>query len=175
MEDIFKSLRDMEWDFEKIKSESTNKFNFVTYGADNPMFGLKGEHHPSSRWHKTMATKEYYTSKKVKTLESWMNANERKKLHSEKMKERWQSGKITTEIARKNGQHGLKGKDIHNTIDIEYKGVIYYGWRELQEKTNVTKHLYKKYYLNGVDPESRIGCNGPNNINMNIIEKEVSV
>jgi len=54
--------------------------------------------------------------------------------------------------------------------------VLYYGWRELQDKTKVTKHLYKKYYLNGIDPEPRIGCDGPNtNINMNKIEKEVSV
>jgi len=86
------------------------------------------------------------------------------------MKERWKSGKLTPEIVRKNGQHGLKGKDIHNTIDIEYKGVIYYGWRELKEKTKVTKHLYNKYYLNGIDPESRIGSNGPNPNNMNFLK-----
>ena len=54
--------------------------------------------------------------------------------------------------------------------------MLYYGWRELQETTNVTKHLYKKYYLKGIDPESRIGCNGPNpNINMKKLDKEVSV
>jgi hypothetical protein len=77
------------------------------------------------------------------------------------MKERWKSGKITKETARKNGQHGMKGKDAHNSIAIEYKGVLYYGWRELQENTKVTKHLYKKYYLKGIDPEPRIGSDGP--------------
>ena len=60
-----------------------------------------------------------------------------------------------------NGHHGLTGKDIHNTLDIEYKGVIYYGYRELKESTGVSKHLYNKYYLKGLDPEQRIGKNGP--------------
>lgn len=44
---------------------------------------------------------------------------------------------------------------------LENNGKIYYGWRELQETTGVTKHLYNKYYLNGIDPEKRIGANGP--------------
>lgn len=29
------------------------------------------------------------------------------------------------------------------------------------EKTKVSKHLYNKYYLNGIDPEFRIGTDGP--------------
>lgn len=170
MEDIFEGLRNLKIDFEEIKKLSSGRSNFVTYGKDNPMFGLKGENHPSSKWHKETATEDYYSNKREKVLESWMNDEERRKQHSEKMKERWKSGKLTPEIARKNGQHGLKGKDIHNTIDIEYKGVIYYGWRELKEKTKVTKHLYNKYYLNGIDPESRIGSNGPNPNNMNFLK-----
>jgi hypothetical protein len=156
-EDIFESLRNFEFDLNSHRVPWGSGF----FGKLNCMYGLKGENHPSYWWHKNEATKEYYENKRKSVLESWMNNSERKKQHSEKMKERWKSGKITPEIARKNGQHGLKGKDIHNTIDIEYKGVLYYGWRELKEKTGVTKHLYKKYYLNGVDPEPRIGCDGP--------------
>lgn len=174
MDDIFKSLCEMKWNFEEFKINSTHN-NFVTYGSNNPMFGLKGENHPSSKWHKSEATKEYYDEKRIKVLEGWMNNEERRKQYSEKMKERWNTGKLNAEKSRKNGQHGLKGKDIHNTIDIEYKGVLYYGWRELQDKTKVTKHLYKKYYLNGLDPEPRIGSDGPNpNKQNNFFEKEVS-
>ena len=169
-EDIFESLKNFKCDI---------KFDTVPWGSSLPgkanhMYGLNGENHPSHWWHKEEATKEYYENKRKKVLESWMNNEQRKKQHSEKMKERWKSGTLTSEIARKNGQHGLKGKEIHNTLDIEYKGVLYYGWRELQEKTKVTKHLYKKYYLNGIDPEPRIGCDGPNNINMKKFDKEVS-
>lgn len=60
-----------------------------------------------------------------------------------------------------NGRHGMKGKEIHNTLELEYKGEIYYGYRELKEATGVTKHLYRKYYLKGIDPEFRIDTNGP--------------
>jgi hypothetical protein len=180
MEDILlKSLREIEWSdeiLEEIKQNST-RIAFVSYGSDNPMFGLKGENHPSHHWHKNFATKEYYENKRESVLDSWMNADERRKQHSEKMKSRWQSGKITPETARKNGQHGMKGKDIHNTLDIEYKGVVYYGWRELKEATGVSKALYKKYYLNGIDPETRIGTNGPKpkTTVMKHLKKEVSV
>jgi len=48
-----------------------------------------------------------------------------------------------------------------NSIKIEYKGSIYLGWKNLLEQTNISKHLYKKYYLNGQDPELRIGADGP--------------
>lgn len=44
---------------------------------------------------------------------------------------------------------------------IEYDGVIYYGWRDLLEKTKVTKHLYRKYYLKGINPLDRKGVSGP--------------
>jgi hypothetical protein len=157
-DEIFESLKTFKFD---LKEHNITSSKLVLFGESNFMYGLKGENHPSYWWHKNEATKEYYDNKAKSVKESWMNNDERKKQHSENMKERWSSGKITTEIARKNGQHGLKGKDIHNTIKIEYKGNFYYGWRDLLEKTKVTKHLYKKYYLNNIDPEPRIGCDGP--------------
>jgi len=97
----------------------------------------------------------------VRVKKQWRNDDERKKHHAEQMKQKWKSGLLNTEISRKNGKHGLKGNKAHNSIALEYKGVVYYGWRELEENTKVTKHLYKKYYLNGLDPEPRIGCDGP--------------
>lgn len=48
-------------------------------------------------------------------------------------------------------------------IDIEYLGKIYRGWQNLFDETGVTKHLYKKYYLNGIDPLLRKGASGPAN------------
>lgn len=157
IDSIFESLKTFEFDLNAHRVPWGAGFS----GERNFMYGLKGENHPAYWWHKNEATKEYYENKNESVKENWMNDVERKKQHSEKMKDRWRTGKITSEISRKNGQHGLMGKDIHNTIEIEYKGVIHYGWRELLEKTKVTKHLYKKYYLNGIDPESRIGCDGP--------------
>jgi translation initiation factor 1 (eIF-1/SUI1) len=45
--------------------------------------------------------------------------------------------------------------------ELEYNGKVYFGWNSLQKETGVTKHLYNKYYLNGIDPTLRIGTNGP--------------
>lgn len=156
-EDIFETLKNFDFDLGAHRVSWGSSFS----GEKNHMYGLKGENHPSYWWHKNIATEEYYEKIKKGVSESWMNNDERRKQHSEKMKERWESGKITKETARKNGQHGMKGKDAHNSIAIEYKGVLYYGWRELQENTKVTKHLYRKYYLNGMDPEPRIDSDGP--------------
>ena len=152
---IFESLKDFAGEYEKIPWGSSTK------GEGNLMYGLKGENHPASSWLKNKATPDYFLRRNKGVMESWMNDEERRKQHSDKMKERWASGKITADIARKNGNHGLIGKEIHNTKPIEYKGKTYYGWRELMEGTGVTKHLYNKYYLKGIDPESRIGANGP--------------
>jgi len=128
------------------------------------------EHHPSK------TDKDYNKKRSKSTTESWMGANERRNKHSEDMKKKWADGSFFKEMSKRNGNHGLKGKDIHNTLDIEYKGVVYYGWNELKEKTKVSKHLYKKYYLNGLDPEPRIGSDGPVPHNFSTINsKEGSV
>jgi hypothetical protein len=50
---------------------------------------------------------------------------------------------------------------ITRDLTIEYYGNWYESFRHLQEITGCSKALYKKYYLNGIDPRSRIGKNGP--------------
>jgi hypothetical protein len=42
---------------------------------------------------------------------------------------------------------------------IEYKGIEYKGYADLLSNTGVTRHLYLKFYLNGIDPEPYIGNN----------------
>ena len=112
-------------------------------------------------WHKTRPD-SWLEGMRVSGLKQWKDNDARRKSHSIKMKETWEKNrKFMTESARQNGRHGLSGKDIHNTLDIEYKGVIYYGYKDLMENTAVSKHLYNKYYLNGIDPEPRIGKDGP--------------
>ena len=46
---------------------------------------------------------------------------------------------------------------IKRTEIIKYLDGIYFGWDDLKEKTGVTKFLYRKYYINGIDPVPRIG------------------
>lgn len=64
------------------------------------------------------------------------------------------------EFSELQSKKALQWKEKH-AIRLEYKGIVYLGWNELLEKTGVSKHLYKKYYLNGIDPEPRIGKDGP--------------
>lgn len=155
MDEIWESLRTFECKVEPIP------WGGGFPGKANHMYGLRGENHPASAWLKNEATPDYFDRRNKGVLESWMNDDDRRKQHSAKMKERWASGKITAETARKNGDHGMKGKDVHNSKVIEYKGTTYYGWRELKDATGVSKHLYNKYYVNGIDPEPKIGMDGP--------------
>lgn len=148
----------MYWAFHRIIHSKNSNFelNSKTYSVfrENWSNFIK-ENHPSK-------TTDYWSLMVSESIKkSWENNFDRKKLHSEKMKKNWKEGKITKEQSIINGNHGLKGKEIHNTIELEYKNKIYYGWRELKEYTGVTKTLYKKYYMNGLDPELRIGKNGP--------------
>lgn len=164
----------MFWAFHRIiHSKNSNfKINSKNYERFRVQWSyFAKENHPSKvtdRWSDIV-------SESIK--KSWENDENRKLSHSTQMKEKWKDGRLSAEQSRINGNHGLLGKQIHNCIDIEYKGVIYYGWRELKEKTGVSKSLYKKYYLNGVDPEIRINANGPKpkSLNMNTIRKEGSV
>ena len=133
------------------------------YGNGSRLYETFREKFLSSlkEYHPSKTDKNYGKKRSDSVTESWVDAEDRRKKHAKDMKEKWKNGTFTKEMARKNGQHGLKGKEIHNTLDIEYKGVLYYGWNDLLEKTKVSKHLYKKYYLNGLDPEPRIGTDGP--------------
>lgn len=42
---------------------------------------------------------------------------------------------------------------------IEYKGIIYLGYKSLFDSTGVSSYLYKKFYLQGIDPEPFVGNN----------------
>lgn len=65
-------------------------------------------------------------------------------------------------VARK----GVKKLDSHKTKIgesnkkiLEYKGQHYKGYAELKEKTGITRQLYLKFYINGLDPEPYVGNN----------------
>ena len=144
----------------EIPEDAINSLAFP--GELNAMYGLIGLNHPASQWHKTRPDEWVKNVSQGVSMKQWKNNDVRRKSHSNKFKETWENNREKmTEQARQNGRHGLTGKDIHNTLDIEYKGVVYYGYRELKEVTGVSKHLYNKYYLKGIDPEPRIGKDGP--------------
>lgn len=93
---------------------------------------------------------------------NWKNNTERKNLTAKKLKE-WQINNREEFLSNNLKNAKLGGQAAKRTIStkIEYMGVIYLGWKELYDKTGVSKFLYKKLYLNGYDPVDRIGKNGP--------------
>lgn len=96
------------------------------------------------------------------TIQTWVGAEERRKAASDRMKQQWNNNRDKlVEHNRKNSAKGHAAYREKNKNKIEYKGNYYYSWHNLLEKTKITKHLYKKYYLNGIDPEFRIGADGP--------------
>lgn len=91
----------------------------------------------------------------------------------------WIKRKFAIEIKKQNKGHHLteeqyqkllrnvKGKkktDEHREAirqaklrQIEYKGSMYTGYKELSEKTGVSRYLYLKHYINERDPEPYVG------------------
>jgi len=157
MKDDFASLVSHEFDMTEFTGKPMPNAPWSWPGEANPMWGKRGELSP--HFGKTRP-QEYCEELSAKIEESWVGDESRRKATSERMAKMWEDGRVTFQ-ARANGNHGLKGKDIHNTLSIEYRGVTYFGWRELKSATGVSKHLYLKYYVNGMNPEQRIGSSGP--------------
>lgn len=106
--------------------------------------------------------KEYYqTAQGLEKRKRLIVRN--KTLHSITMKEKWKhpSEKMIQSLnkltAHKPSKESIEKLKIARLIDIEYKGKIFKGWYSLLQQTGVSKHLYKKYYLKGFDPEVNIG------------------
>ena len=92
----------------------------------------------------------------------WENNDIRRSNTSKRMSQTWkEQPEILLEHNRKISILGGIASREKNATRIEYNGVIHLGWNELRRNTRVTKRLYQKYYMNGIDPTPRIGANGP--------------
>lgn len=95
-------------------------------------------------------------------LDQWKDDCERRKLTSDRMKDLWETRRDElTEKNKENGKKAIIEYREKNKHKIEYKGNHYYSWENLLKETGCSKHLYRKYYLKGIDPVSRIGADGP--------------
>lgn len=145
----------MIWALHRITYSGNHK-NSKTYSLVRKKFisNLK-ENHPSKtkKWRKNV-------SNGVK--KSWKKDYNRKKQTSDRMKRNWiENRTILCEYNKNNSLKGIKAYQEKNKYKIEYYGKYYYSWTDLKNKTGVSKHLYRKYYMNGINPEYRINCNGP--------------
>lgn len=97
---------------------------------------------------------------------NWENNIERKQKTSNNMKKLWheRGDEMRESLLEHNRKIAKKGAEAAKKVlakKILYNGKVYLGWKQLMEETGVSKHLYKKYYLHGIDPCDRIGKNGP--------------
>ena len=152
-EDIVK----MNWALHKMCYSSVDYFNsrdYEWYRRRHIRF-LKENHH-SKRipgWNQKM--RELVTA-------NWENNDERRQKTSQQLKQ-WQqeNREQFLENKRKNAKLGGQAAKLIVANKIEYKGKIYFGWKELQDLTGVSKFLYTRFYAKGFDPEDRIGKDGP--------------
>ena len=70
----------------------------------------------------------------------------------------WKPTDEMKERSRK-AQKGRKKSEVWKTMiseirttSLEYKGSVYRGYDELRHSTGVSRHLYVKFYLKGIDP-----------------------
>lgn len=124
-------------------------------GKNNPMYG-RGEQ--VKQWVKDNPEKVSARNRKA-AITQWSNEETRNnKINAMRGKKKTiKDVQAFKELQRKKS---LISKEKHS-IKLEYKGIIYTGWRELYDATGISKHLYKKYYMKGIDPSERIGKNGP--------------
>lgn len=114
--------------------------------------------------------KEWYKTKNgIKKRKKISEKNS--EIKSKEMKERWLDENFRNYMIKK--IKGLKKTNetrekisISKSTKLEYKGVVYVGYKDLELKTGITKHLYKKYYLNGYDPEININNKHPKKVKL---------
>lgn len=150
----FDCIRSHEWINEGYAKPNGYAGRDVS-GQNNPRYG-KGEE--VKVWVKNNTDIVSERNRKA-ALTQWRNDRD-KKIMSMVGKKKTRKKLSEKEFKELQQKKALQAKLKCATI-VEYKGVTYVGWKELQQKTGVTKHLYKKYYLNGIDPCLRMGKNGP--------------
>ena len=101
----------------------------------------------------------------LQTKKSWQGDIERKIKTSNRLKELHEKRKSENSELYYNDQknratNASKKRKEKYCKKLEYKGSIYIGYSELLRQTKITKDLYNKYYLNGIDPELRLNSDG---------------
>lgn len=87
------------------------------------------------------------------------------KLKSAEMRARWEDPEFRnmkiSEFKKPNSKEHNKNisESKLKSNPIEYNGSVYYGWKSLLESEGISKHMYRKYYKNGIDPITKTKIN----------------
>lgn len=140
------------------KKYTVNSKTYETLRTSHILF-LRENHHSKriDGWNEKMRDIAY---------SSWQNDVARREKFSSSMKKRVSEWKENDpegylEEQRKRSKIGAQKSAEITRKKIEYNGIVYDGWSSLSEQTGVTKHLYNKFYVHGIDPIFRVGKDGP--------------
>lgn len=142
------------------------------------MVALSSRQYDSFRVSWSRYLKENHHSKRIdgwnqkmsdQVTRDWEGNIERRQYFSDTLKETHKRQKKNNpekyyDTQKKNAALGGQAAKEKISIMREYKGKEYHGWKDLLEKTGVSKTLYNKFYIQGIDPEFRIGKNGKMNV-----------
>lgn len=115
--------------------------------------------HPSKKDPETWAEKC-----RAQALKAWSGNEERRRATSTHKKMMWADPEYARKQAEKlraRSKIAAEKSAEKCRKQLEYNGVVYDGWAALKQQTGITRELYNKYYINGIDPTDRIGKNGP--------------
>ena len=132
----------MYWSLHRMAFGSINRFSSKDYDWFRKRHStfLKENHHS-----KRIENWSYIMSSAVK--KQWENNVSRRKTTSERMSLTWENNR--DKLIEHNRSIASKG-GFASAKSIEYNGTIYKGWYALQKATGISKHLYRKYYANGI-------------------------
>ena len=143
----------------------------LVHGAVNPLSSKQYDRFRRewaqylSENHHSKTNPEYAKNISGMVTRSWVDAADRRREASLRMSEYHAKKKEenSAEYYKQQRENSIKGAAAMKesvALRLEYKGEIYLGWSDLLERTGCSKHLYKKFYKNGIDPDFRIGKDG---------------
>jgi len=149
----------MQWALHRIVHGKTEPLNSRQYNAFRIAWSnfLK-ENHPSKQ------NPEWITKVTEGVYKQWEDAVERREAQSERMNDlnakRKENYDQYLKEQRERSKSGAQKSKEKTALRIEYNGETYLGWNDFKEATGISKHLYKKFYANGIDPAFRVGKDG---------------
>tara|TARA_B100001971_G_C18132172_1_gene505462 strand:+ start:238 stop:780 length:543 start_codon:yes stop_codon:yes gene_type:complete len=161
LEKILPGFREFVENYEYISPEDDPQCEPLDSGCTG---SVAGPNHPARLWHQNDRPDDWIEDIKKRVTKDWQGerGEARKKDFSNKMKETWEKNReLLVAHCRKVATKGGIANKEKCAKRLEYNGKTYIGWDELKKETGVSKHLYIKYYMNGINPEYRIGKNGP--------------
>lgn len=116
----------------RVEILSSRRYEYVKKSVS---LCVKSRPHP-----KGMLGKKHTTETKTR-----ISASSKELAKNREIPEIFKKGRQKSETHKNNIGQAHKKK-------LEYAGEIYFGYEDLKERGGISKHIYQKYYLNGIDP-----------------------